>query len=70
VPKSDWYDGWQQSDWHFINESVKNAIQSGHFNKDLRYLSGVTTQEAAYILCKIIKQFSLCIMIYESLFNL
>ncbi|KAL5236265.1 hypothetical protein ACI65C_003675 [Semiaphis heraclei] len=50
VPKSDWYDGWQQSDWHFINESVKTAIQSGHFNKDLRYLSGVTTQEAAYIL--------------------
>lgn len=52
MPKSDWYDGWQQSDWHFINETVENAIQSGHFNKDLRYLSGVTTQEAAYILRK------------------
>jgi len=63
VPKSDWYDGWQQSDWHFINESVKTAIQSGHFNKDLRYLSGVTTQEAAYILCKIIKLNYLYIMI-------
>ncbi|VVC28961.1 Carboxylesterase type B, conserved site,Carboxylesterase, type B,Alpha/Beta hydrolase fold [Cinara cedri] len=52
VPKSDWYDGWQQSDWHFINDSVESAIQSGRFNKDLRYLSGVTTQEAAYILHK------------------
>lgn len=54
VPKSDWYDGWQQSDWHFINETVENAIMSGRFNKDLKYFSGVTTQEAAYILCKII----------------
>lgn len=52
MPKSDWYDGWQQSDWHFINETVENAIRSGHFNKDLRYLSSVTTQEAAYILRK------------------
>ncbi|XP_050526196.1 neuroligin-like protein glit-1 [Daktulosphaira vitifoliae] len=50
VPKSNWYDGWQQSDWHFFNETVENAIRFGHFNKDLRYLSGVTTQEAAYIL--------------------
>lgn len=54
MPKSDWYDGWEQSDWHFINDSVENAIQSGRFNKDLRYLSGVTTQEAAYILCEYI----------------
>jgi len=54
VPKSNWYDGWQTSDWHFINESVESAIKSGHFNKDLRYMSGVTTQEAAYILCKIL----------------
>lgn len=53
VPKSDWYDGWQTSDWHFVNESVENAIKSGHFNKFLRYMSSVTTQEAAYILCKI-----------------
>lgn len=52
MPKNDWYDGWQQSDWHFINESVENAIHLRHFNKDLRYLSGVTTQEAAYILSK------------------
>jgi len=54
VPKSDWYDGWQHLEWHFINESVENAIKSGHFNKDLKYMSGVTTQEAAYILCKYI----------------
>lgn len=54
VPKVDWYDGWQQSDWHFINDSVDNAIRLGHFNKDLKYMSGVTTQEAAYILCEFI----------------
>lgn len=54
MPKSDWYDGWQQADWHFVNESVENAIRSGHFNKDLKYMSGVTTQEAAYILCKFV----------------
>lgn len=68
VPKSDWYDGWQQSDWHFINESVDSAIRLGHFNTELRYLSGVTTQEAAYILCKISTQY--CISFYDSLFYL
>lgn len=61
MPKNDWYDGWEQSDWHFINESVHKAIKSGHFNKDLRYMSGVTTQEAAYILCK---TYNYVLMIY------
>lgn len=62
VPKSNWYDGWQQSDWHFVNESVENAIQSGRFNRDLRYLSGVTTQEASYIL----REITINLCLYES----
>lgn len=65
VPKSDWYDGWQESDWHFINESVENAIMSSHFNKNLRYMSSVTTQEAAYILCKILNYFICVLMNYH-----
>ncbi|XP_049826299.1 neuroligin-4, Y-linked isoform X2 [Aethina tumida] len=42
-----YYEGWYEKDWHFINESVESLIQKGHFNPDLKYMSGITLQEAA-----------------------
>ncbi len=52
MPADDWYQGWFQSDWFFANDTVESFIKSRSFNKNLAYMSGVTTQEAAYMLCK------------------
>ncbi|KAK7602540.1 hypothetical protein V9T40_008129 [Parthenolecanium corni] len=50
MPGDDWYQGWSQSDWYFVNNTVESAINAKSFNKNLKYMSGVTTQEAAYFL--------------------
>ena len=50
VPMDDWYQGWSHSDWYFANDTVETSINSRRFNKNLAYMSGITTQEAAYFL--------------------
>lgn len=52
MPLNDWYQGWSQADWYFTNDTVESFINNRKFNKNLAYMSGVTTQEAAYFLCK------------------
>ena len=52
VPTDDSYQGWSHSDWYFANETVEASINSRRFNRNLVYMSGVTTQEAAYFLCE------------------
>lgn len=42
-----YYEGWYESDWHFIDESVETLIRKRKFNSGLRYMAGVTLQEAA-----------------------
>lgn len=51
-PGDSWYHGWKERDWHFLNRTPEELIKHGHFNRGLSYMSGVTTQEAAYIICK------------------
>ncbi|XP_044256720.1 neuroligin-4, Y-linked [Tribolium madens] len=41
------YEGWQESDWHFLKETPEELIKKRHFNKYLKYMSGITLQEAA-----------------------
>lgn len=58
-----YYEGWYEKDWHFINESVESLIQKGHFNPDLKYMSGITLQEAATYISKIFTRY-ISILIY------
>ncbi|XP_044006452.1 neuroligin-4, X-linked isoform X3 [Aphidius gifuensis] len=50
VPSDNWYDGWRASDWHFLDETPEQSIKAGRFRPDIKYMAGVTTQEASYIL--------------------
>ncbi|KAI5712649.1 hypothetical protein M8J75_010218 [Diaphorina citri] len=49
VPADHWHDGWYQKDWYFTNYTTEEYIRMGSFSRDLAYMTGVTTQEAAYI---------------------
>ncbi|XP_063220392.1 neuroligin-2 [Bacillus rossius redtenbacheri] len=49
VPGDTWYEGWREADWHFLHEKPERLIRTSQFNSRLAYMSGVTTQEAAYL---------------------
>ncbi|XP_049882214.1 acetylcholinesterase isoform X2 [Pectinophora gossypiella] len=49
-PGDEWYEGWRQRDWRFLDTPVEDLIKRRRFNPSLRYMTGVTTQEAAYVL--------------------
>ena len=51
-PKDTWFHGWKQENWHFLNSTPEHLIKTGQFNRGLSYMTGVTTQEAAFMLCK------------------
>lgn len=42
-------EGWNEKDWHFIDETAEELILKRSFNQGLRYMSSVTLQEAASI---------------------
>lgn len=50
-PADDWYEGWRERDFHFLSESPEDLIRKGLYNRGLHYMTGVTTQEAAFIVC-------------------
>lgn len=52
VPGDSWYEGWREQDWRFTNFTPEEQILKGEFNKGLSYMTGVTTQEAAFFVCK------------------
>lgn len=52
-PGDNWYEGWRESDWHFLNETPEELIRKRQFNRNLHYMTGVTMQEAAYVICKL-----------------
>lgn len=49
-PGDDWYEGWHESDWVFLKETPEQLVRKGHFNRGISYMSGVTLQEAAYVI--------------------
>ena len=51
VPR-DYYDSWSSSDWHLFDEEPETSLRNRRFRPDIKYMAGVTTQEAAFILCK------------------
>ncbi|XP_071441168.1 cholinesterase isoform X1 [Hetaerina americana] len=49
-PPDGWYEGWRYDDWKFITDTPENLIKSGAFRPNLAYMSGVTHDEASYML--------------------
>ncbi|KAL5282203.1 Gli.2 family protein [Megaselia abdita] len=50
LPGDDWYEGWKQKDWELLSEMPEDLIKQRKFNRGLSYMTGVTTQEAAYVI--------------------
>lgn len=48
LPGDDWYEGWKQKDWELLSQMPADLIKQHKFNRGLSYMTGVTTQEAAY----------------------
>lgn len=68
VPQDDWFEDWRASDWRFFTETPEQSIKTNKFKKDLVYMAGVTTQEAAYIISMlfvILCIFRLCFALYN-----
>lgn len=53
-----YYEGWQEGDWHFLRDTPENFIRRGEFNRELKYMTGVTLQEAADFICRYCVLFS------------
>lgn len=54
LPGDEWYEGWRSRDWALLPAAPAAMLQEGQFNPALRYMTGVTTQEAAYYLCEFV----------------
>lgn len=54
VPSDSWYKGmWSIKDWDLMHALPEELIRMNHMNPNLHYMSGVTMQEAAYLICKL-----------------
>lgn len=51
-PANNWYEGWESKDWTFLPDIPEELIRMRKFNPNIRYLSGVTADEAAYVVCE------------------
>lgn len=49
-PQDSWYEGWHERDWHFLKDKPIDLIKQGKFNRGLHYMTGVTSQEAAFFI--------------------
>ncbi|XP_066595537.1 cholinesterase isoform X2 [Prorops nasuta] len=50
VPRDNYYEDWRSSDWHFFTEPPEESIKANKFRRDIKYMAGVTTQEAAFVI--------------------
>lgn len=54
VPRDSWFQNtFTEKDWHFLPKSPEDLLKEKHFNPELKYMAGVTTQEAAYVICEL-----------------
>lgn len=51
-PRDDWYEGWREKDWKFLSETPEELIRKKKFNRGIHYMTGVTTQEAAFMIAQ------------------
>ncbi|EDW40004.1 GL15437 [Drosophila persimilis] len=52
LPGDDWYEGWREKDWRFLTQTPETLIRAGKFNRNIQYMTGVTTQEAAFLVAQ------------------
>ncbi|XP_060666531.1 acetylcholinesterase [Drosophila nasuta] len=52
LPGDDWYEGWREKDWRFLTQTPAALIRAGRFNRNIQYMTGVTTQEAAFFVAQ------------------
>ncbi|KRG02818.1 acetylcholinesterase [Drosophila mojavensis] len=52
LPGDDWYEGWREKDWRFLTQTPETLIRTGRFNRNIQYMTGVTTQEAAFFVAQ------------------
>lgn len=52
LPGDDWYEGWREKDWRFLTQTPETLIRAGKFNRNIQYMTGVTTQEAAFFVAQ------------------
>ena len=60
-PLNNWYDGWEERDWNFLPDVPQELIRMRQFHPAMRYLAGVTADEAAHILCTPVHSFFSCV---------
>lgn len=54
VPRDSWFQkSFTEDDWHFLPKNPEELIKESSFKPQLKYMAGVTTQEAAYVICKL-----------------
>ncbi|XP_063824783.1 cholinesterase [Ostrinia nubilalis] len=49
-PGDEWYEGWRQRDWRLLDTMPEQLLRLRQYNPALQYMTGVTTQEAAYFI--------------------
>nr|AAO47870.1 RE37203p [Drosophila melanogaster] len=52
LPGDDWYERWREKDWRFLTQTPETLIRAGKFNRNIQYMTGVTTQEAAFFVAQ------------------
>lgn len=53
-PQDNWYEGWRETDWKFLDVTPEELIRNKQYNRGLHYMTGgVSTQEAAYMICEL-----------------
>lgn len=52
VPGDDWYEDWQEKEWHILPDLPIVLYQKNHHHPLLRYLTGVNRDAAATMVCE------------------
>jgi hypothetical protein len=52
VPDDEWYEEWTSDDFMALPELVSTAYDNQQYNPKLQYLTGVSRDDASYMICK------------------
>ena len=52
VPDDEWFEEWTSDDFVALPERVDVAYENEHYNPKLQYLTGVSRDDASFMICK------------------
>ena len=58
VPKDEWYEEWISADFMALPELVSVAYENQEYHPKFQYLTGVSRDDASYMICKLSHQVS------------